>query len=416
MPDAALAPRYFTRFSCLGGACEDTCCSSWSISVDADHHKKLRRALGQTKADREMFEKSVKRVRSGRTDAKFALIVLNPTTGYCNFLGADKLCSLHRRFGEPILPDVCSTYPRRQSLVGDRMEMTAALSCPEAARQALLPKDAMELVDVDPKVAVRDLFVQIAEGADVYETSLDVVRMSILQIIAGAPSLAAGLGTVAALADVLGESFGQGKPFDPALLAKTLDDFQNPARAEQVAAALATIDVPLEVPMRPLLQILAKRVDLPEGQFGNVLKHAVEAFAISENAVVVDVAKAYLARRELVAGVVDQRLNEILTNYALNHTFAQWFTSSSNLGVWVRGLILRVALIRFLAYAHPEIAALTSTATEGDAVRTVERVTIDTVYRLARTVDHHQPFVKLLDQVLPQTMPGLEHALCMLKM
>jgi lysine-N-methylase len=417
MPSTVLAPRYLSRFSCIGGACEDTCCASWSIGIDGEHYRKMRRALGQTKADRELFDRNVKKLRGGRTDARFALIVLDQKTNKCNFLAKDGLCGLQQRFGEPTLPDVCVTYPRRQSIVGDRVEMAAALSCPEVARQALLSSDAMELVDIDAKAIAREHWVQIAEGADVYEQSLDAVRMTILGIIAGASSLAAGLGTVAALAHVLGDAFGRGKPFGPDALVRALDDFSKPERSEQMAKALEDVDMPLEVPMRPLLEVLAKRVDLPEGRFGAVLAHAVEAYAIGETSIVADVAKAYLERRESVRALVDARLNAILVNFALNHTFTQWFTSSPNLGVWVRGLVVRVALIRFLVYAHPEIAALASSpATEGDATRTVERVTIETVYRMARTIDHHQPFLQLLDEVLPQTMPGLEHALSMLKL
>jgi len=416
MPSPVLAPRYMSRFSCIGGACEDTCCSSWSIAIDSDHYRKMRRALGQTKSDRELFEKNVKRFRGGRTDSKFALIVLDPKTSRCNFLANDGLCGLQQRFGEATLPDVCVTYPRRQSLVGDRIEMAAALSCPEVARQALLHEDAMELVDIESKSA-RDLWVQIAEGGDVYEQSLDAVRMTMLGIIAGAGTLASGIGTVAALAHVLGDAFAKGKPFGREALGRALDDFSKPDRSQQIAKALESIDMPLEVPMRPLLEILSKRVDLPEGRFGAVLAHAVDAYSIGENAIVADVAKAYLERRESVEALVDPRLNAILVNFALNHVFTHWFTSSPNLGVWVRGLVVRVALIRFLVYAHPEIAALASApATEGEPARTVERVTIETVYRMARTVDHHQPFLKLLDEVLPRTMPGLEHALAMLKL
>lgn len=417
MPPSVLAPRYVSRFSCIGGACEDTCCSGWAIAIDSEHHRKMRRALGQTKADREMFEKNVKRVRSGRTDTKYALIVLDQRTGRCNFLAEDGLCGLQRRFGEATLPDVCMTYPRRQSIVGDRVELAATLSCPEAVRQALLPADAMELVDLDTKAIAREHWVQIAEGGDVYEQSLDAVRMTMLGILAGAGSLAAGLGTIAALAHVLGEAFGKGKPFGRDALARALDDFSKPERAEQIAKALGSIDMPLEVPMRPLLEVLAKRVDLPEGRFGAVLAHAVQAYAIGETAVVAEVARAYLERRESVRALVDARLDAMLLNYALNHTFTSWFTSSPTLGVWVRALVVRVALIRFLVYAHPEVAALAAPGTtEGDATRTVERVTVETVYRMARAIDHHQPFLKLLDEALPQTMPGLEHALSMLKL
>lgn len=413
-----IAPRYLARFSCIGGACEDTCCAQWSIAIDSDHYRKMRRAFSQTKAERELFDASVKRLRSGRTEAKFALIVLNQKTQKCNFLAEDGLCGLQQRHGEATLPHICVTYPRRQSVVGDRFESAATLSCPEAARLALLHPDAMELVDLDSsKTIARDLWVQIAGGADIYEQSLDVVRMTMLEILAGAGSLAAGVGTIAALAHVLGDGFGQGKPFDRDALTRALDDFSKPERAEQMARELESIDMPLEVPMLPLLEVLSKRIDLPAGRFGEVLKNAVEAYSIGAEAIVADVAKAYSARRESVRALVDGRLDAILVNFALNHAFTYWYTSAPNLGVWVRGLVVRIALIRFLVFAHPEIAALAAPGTtEGDAVRTVERVAIEVVYRLARAVDHYKSFIEMLDQELPKMMPGLEHALSMLKL
>lgn len=29
-----LVPEYLDEFSCIGGACEDTCCAGWNITVD----------------------------------------------------------------------------------------------------------------------------------------------------------------------------------------------------------------------------------------------------------------------------------------------------------------------------------------------------------------------------------------------
>ena len=30
----ALVPKFVDRFSCIGSACEDTCCSGWQVTID----------------------------------------------------------------------------------------------------------------------------------------------------------------------------------------------------------------------------------------------------------------------------------------------------------------------------------------------------------------------------------------------
>jgi len=388
----------------------------------------MRTTLGQTKKERETFESSVRRIRKNGTKDRFALIVLNPSTRRCNFLDDNAMCGLHGKYGEKILPDVCATYPRRQSLIrsGDgtpRFELSLALSCPEAVRQALLPKDAMELVDMDRNAVGRDLFVQIdntalEQNTQIYDAALDAVRGAMLQIMSGAPSVSAGLATLAALADSLGPSFARDadKPIDGPALIEMLETFSQPKIAAQMGAELPKINVPLEMPMKPLLQLIAARFALPEGHFGAVLRHAITAYGISDTTIVSDVAQKYAAHRDAVLPVLEKRLDELLTNYVMQHAFAYWYTKAPNLGVYVRGLILRVALLKFLVFAHPEVQALKTAATVSDGTRTIERVIVEIVYKMARDVDHHGPFMQQLDQELPATMPGLEHALTLLKL
>ena len=50
-----LAARYVARFACIGPACEDTCCSGWSIPVDRDHYRRLKQVMGGSAAERERF-------------------------------------------------------------------------------------------------------------------------------------------------------------------------------------------------------------------------------------------------------------------------------------------------------------------------------------------------------------------------
>src|SRR4029079_17930828 len=88
-----------------------------------------------------------------RTDDRHALIQKGEGDA-CTFLD-DNWCSIHRRFGEDALPDVCSQYPRRVSQVADRIELTGSISCPEVTRRLLHGERATDLVPCDGKAVGR---------------------------------------------------------------------------------------------------------------------------------------------------------------------------------------------------------------------------------------------------------------------
>lgn len=415
MPDPLLAPRYVSRFSCIGSACESTCCGGWSITIDQSHHKKIKRALEGSKADREQFDRSVKRVRGEERAKHYALIVLNDKKE-CNFLDEKKLCGLQGRFGAKLLPDTCATYPRRQSLLDERTEMALSLSCPEAARKALLADDAMELVELGDDTFRPATAVQRFEGRDAYEQMLDPGRMTVLEILSGAESLTSGLATVAALAQVLGDDFGKGKAFDANRAYAAFEEFKQPERARAIGGQVAAIDVPMEVALAPLLRVFAQRFTSKDLIFPALAGMVAAAYGITETLDLAVVAKRYAERRDAIDPIVGARLDAMLKNFAMNHAFTDWFTESSSFAVWVRGLILRTALVRLVVFAHPLMESIANgTATAGDAQALVEKVTVWAVARLGRAIEHNSAFIELLDDILPRTMPGLEHALCVLK-
>ncbi|MFP3632204.1 flagellin lysine-N-methylase, partial [Burkholderia sp. SIMBA_045] len=62
----------------------------------------------------------------------------------CPFLNEEKLCSIQLKLGEDFLSHTCKTYPRVTQTVDDVVELSATLSCPEAARLALLNPNKMQ--------------------------------------------------------------------------------------------------------------------------------------------------------------------------------------------------------------------------------------------------------------------------------
>jgi lysine-N-methylase len=138
-----LTPQYFRKFKCLGTSCEDTCCKGWKISVDKDTYKKYRNVKDEEL--KPLLDKSVTRDRGcGDNPESYAKINMNEEDGICPFLSDKMLCRLQAKLGEGYLSHVCANYPRVMSKVDSVMEMVTSLSCPTAARLALLQPEIME--------------------------------------------------------------------------------------------------------------------------------------------------------------------------------------------------------------------------------------------------------------------------------
>ncbi|HWJ95086.1 MAG TPA: flagellin lysine-N-methylase, partial [Telluria sp.] len=147
----AIVPRYATRFSCLGPQCEDNCCREWEVPIDRKtrdaYSRSLHPELGQ-KLRGAVFDPP-----GPRTKNDDGRLMWNASTGNC-FLLKDGLCSVHKELGPTHLSHTCFTYPRHWMQVDGQRQETLYLSCPEAARLALLAPDAFEFVEAP--IAVRE--------------------------------------------------------------------------------------------------------------------------------------------------------------------------------------------------------------------------------------------------------------------
>ena len=137
----ALVPLYVERFSCIGSTCEDTCCAGWQVTIDKKTFTNYKQSKNSNLIDR--FENKVKRVRSQASESNYARMDLDSATANCPMI-EEHLCSIQKELGEDKLSNTCFTYPRISMEVGGIYQQALTLSCPEAARLALLANDAME--------------------------------------------------------------------------------------------------------------------------------------------------------------------------------------------------------------------------------------------------------------------------------
>lgn len=120
-------PDYYDSFSCIAGACPDTCCRGWSIVVDAASAERFATLQGDIGA----------RLRAALACQDGETVITCRPDGRCQMLEDDGLCSLQSACGEESLCQVCHRFPRFVTQIGLNQEWGLSLSCPEAARLIL---------------------------------------------------------------------------------------------------------------------------------------------------------------------------------------------------------------------------------------------------------------------------------------
>ncbi|KQL47281.1 hypothetical protein AN963_16505 [Brevibacillus choshinensis] len=133
------------QFQCIGSSCEDTCCAGWSVTIDKATYKKYKKIKVPGMAKK--LDKVVTRNRMNPTDNNYARMSMSDCKS-CPMLSPDLLCEIQLQLGEEYLSSTCASYPRVTNIVNGNYEMSANLSCPEAARLALLNPEPMEFFEI----------------------------------------------------------------------------------------------------------------------------------------------------------------------------------------------------------------------------------------------------------------------------
>lgn len=136
-----IRPDYYDEFGCIAGQCPITCCQEWKIAVDADTNRRWKkvlppdtmpgcaksRSLDQVSGDSKNCGKNL----STYTCMKDGIRVIGLDEEHrCPFLTKDKLCRLVLAYGDSILSETCTTFPREVHRFADHEEDTLMPGCP----------------------------------------------------------------------------------------------------------------------------------------------------------------------------------------------------------------------------------------------------------------------------------------------
>lgn len=392
--------RAVSRFACLGGDCEDTCCQRWNISIDEAHYRGLEARMA-TPEDQRLFALAFEpRPEVERTPAAFAKIRLRPDDRSCPLLTPQKRCSVHERFGVAALPDVCAVYPRLARQVGERLEVYGAMSCPEMVRQLVLHEDGADLVEVEPEALERIPLVARADGDEA--ARIDEIRGGLLYLLdAERFSPRSRLFFLAWLVEEALTESGDGEGPGPSLpdlatlaesvelvcadesLATLSEEMQGIGPTSAAVEMLLVEVLRLRAVVRPsfvpalervLAGYAAEGIWVQGGEEGEGAARGGPGLRWSGDLLGVWMRRCWALPAPLVAC-----LDGWLLRYARSFVLREIGLHQKDFRREIRQLLLRIATLRFLCLSRPEVVL---------AEAALGRWFVEIVYQTARVVDH----------------------------
>ena len=120
-----IRPDYYEKFPCIAGLCSITCCQEWKIAVDADTNRKWKKLLPPQDVTPQ------KKNLSAYTTNKNGGRVIELTEDHkCPFLNKNKLCKLVTAYGDKVLSETCTVFPREVHRFSEWEEETLMPCCP----------------------------------------------------------------------------------------------------------------------------------------------------------------------------------------------------------------------------------------------------------------------------------------------
>ncbi|MCP3059453.1 flagellin lysine-N-methylase [Myxococcus sp. K38C18041901] len=393
---SATAPRYLTRFQCLADTCEDTCCAGLVVPVSDARWRALRAAVAGG-PDAARVEALVLPDPGGAVGAEAAYIAKRED-GSCSFLDEKRLCSLHRAYGEAVLPDACAMFPRVATRRAGRLEVTGSFGCPEVVRLCLLAEDALEPVSVDASLAARPELARALGGgdaADVWTWHALGVREVALRILERREyPYASRLFMLGELARRLGAFYFRGAEAsrEEARLISTLSDFEAPSALDGLHAMVSSVRLPGGPWAGICGTVLRARIDGVRGARFQTWARAIQTSYGGASATPDDVWALYSERRARLEPALGERIEQYFRHHAVNHWLRNPFTDTPSVMDYVFKLTLRAAVLRWALFGHPEVVALCEDPPLNDGL-TAARARLD-----AAAVECFQLSAKHLEQ------------------
>jgi lysine-N-methylase len=406
-----VAARYVTRFRCLAGDCEATCCAGLGITLEASEHRRLKVLAAGDPAREAILERAVQLTPNGPHYAQLR----TTDGGGCPALDETGLCRIHAQFGHDALFDVCATYPRYANDVDGELEVFGALSCPEMVRLALLSEDGFELepLQLEAPRKLRNRF----ETKHPYFRPFRRVQSAVLKLLSE-PGYT--------LSQKLFVLLWAGDKLRPVLHARSsnvpeagvvavFDALGESAVLGALASSYASLPLDGRLALRVLHSALrpatAPQPSANTGRFESLVAQTWQALALPVDADPNDseLASAWArldGLRSAQPPEVSERLTACLTRYVANHALTTPYMLYESFFDYAYDLVVRVASLRLLLFTHSAVVQATPTELDG--------IIVATTFTFARAVDHTDLPRRLQAALAQQGLDSLAHCVAFL--
>ncbi|HJP19417.1 MAG: lysine-N-methylase [Gammaproteobacteria bacterium] len=317
-------PQYMKEFKCTGSECEDVCCRSWKVIIDKKTYNKYKKI---SKAEiKEKLDKNIKRLESGSNDTKYAKIKNDSTTGFCPFLSTNRLCILQQRFGEEYLCDTCAVYPRAINKVGDVLEESGEMSCPEVAKRALLNPEGIKFEEKEiefkrAKILNKVLELQYPDSKQKLKKYFWQIRKFTFELVQRRSLRLADRLIILGIFYEKIQKIMEGKRIDK--IPDTIAGFQDMLKNETLKKSLAQLPNNIALQMVLLKQLIDKRIanGISSQRYADCYAEFLKGVNFDKASNVVEIAAKYkLAYRRYFEPFIKD--NEyIMENYIVNYIF-----------------------------------------------------------------------------------------------
>ena len=392
MASESTQPRYLARFRCIAERCEDTCCSGLKVPVSESQWRRMRDTVAGDPEASQRLHACVSLHPGG--DASQHAFLRAHADGSCRLLDSERLCSLQRRYGEAMLPDICATFPRALSVRGERAELTGTLACPEIARQCLLAEDGVEAVPVSPEELARVSRPSLARPPP--DDRTDAARPALLRLLLRREyPLRSRLALLGRLAAALDEAPGPGAAWDA-----VLQRFEDPALLDALHQEFSALAFPGGALVGLFHAALQTGLVMGRGgRFEALLRGVQTSLPLTSGSPEALEAAwhTYGERWRHLEASQGERLHQYFHHYAHHLLWRLPLIQAPTLLTHVFRLALRLGLLRLTLMGHADVAALCAEPTlPPDTRERLDRAAVETFQLVARNVESASDFTALV--------------------
>lgn len=404
-------PRYLVNFSCVGSACEDSCCSGWMVPISKADHRRLRVLIGAEELNRSTTPCASGECPQDEAAPGYAHFV-QKENGSCYFLQQNGLCRTQAELGAEALTCVCRLYPRQLHQFDERFEQAATLACPEVARLCLLQEDAMDLVEFlpEPEKSLAEAATKVRGAANLYLSQFEPVREAIFEVV-GERSLSLGdrLCLLLLMSETLGTSFTPGGKPNKTLLKGELQKLASPRFRRELSRSLVGVQA-----TGPAVHILVAHVlmvysNSAGGRMAAIRERVCERYQLensTKNSLLAEDSYQEMMLRfeegKAYSRRFARRVETYFTHYVKNYVLQSPYIQHSDLKKYVTDILLRVATLNFLFHSDPHVASALEEADDTSAQTALDRAAVVVFQAFAREVEHTPAISKKMHELLAQ--------------